>query len=95
MPLFRLLFRRLGLLLLRCPLLPGLLPGDHGGHQAVDVLAQVIEAHFVVRHHAHRAAGVEVAGDLGELKAELRDLLLRPVEELVVVGLEVDLAAGL
>lgn len=69
-----------------------LFPRLHRGDAAVDVLALGIELRLVVGHHAALSVCVQVARDLGEGKAKLRDLLDRPEEEGIVVGLEVDLA---
>ena len=77
--------------LLREELLPGLL---HGGHQPVDGLAQGVELGLVVRHDPNGAVLVEVPRDLGEGEAVAGDLLHGELEEGLVVGLEVDLAAG-
>ena len=52
-----------------------------------------MELGLVVRHDADGAVGVQVARELSELPALRLELLERPLEERVVVGLEPDLAA--
>ena len=54
-----------------------------------------MELCLVIRHNAHGAVFVEVPGHLREFEAELGDLLHRELEQGLVVGLEVDLAAFL
>ena len=54
-----------------------------------------MELGLVVRHDAHRAIRMEVPGDLGQLKAEQRQLLHGEGEEVLIVRLEVDLPAHL
>ena len=67
----------------------------HGGHAPVDGLSQSVELGLIVGHDAHRAVGVQIPGHFREGKAELGDLLHGEFEERLVVGLEVNLAAGL
>ena len=52
-----------------------LLPRRHRGYQTVDGRAQLVEFRLVVGHHADGAVRVQIVCDLGERKAELRDLL--------------------
>ncbi|CAN3998107.1 Phosphatidate cytidylyltransferase, partial [Dysosmobacter welbionis] len=73
----------------------GFLPGNHGGHTPTDGQPLLMELGLVVRHDAHRAIRMEVPGDLGQLKAEQRQLLHGEGEEVLIVRLEVDLPAHL
>ena len=70
----------------------GLLPGDHGAHAPADGQALAVELGLVVRHDPHWAVRVEVPRHLREREAEQGQLLHGEGEQVLVVGLEVDLA---
>ena len=71
----------------------GLCPGDHGAHQPVDRLAQLMEFGLVIGHNAYGAMFMEVPGDFRQGKAELGDLLHGELKKALVVGLKVKFAA--
>ena len=73
----------------------GLLPGDHGAHTPADGQTLIMELGLVVRHDAHRAVRMEIPGDLGQLEAEQGQFFDGEGEQVLVVRLEVDLAAHL
>ena len=64
----------------------------HGAHAAVDGLALQVEPLLIVGHDPHGAVGVEIPCHLTEGKAHLGELEQGPLEEVVVVAFEVDLA---
>ena len=50
-----------------------------------------MELLLIVRHNAADTVGVEISCDLGELKSSLGKLEQRPLKQIMIVCLEVDL----
>ena len=68
-------------------------PGLHSAHTAVDGGAQGMEFLLIICHDTLDAVLVEVPGDLGQGKPHLGELKQGPLEQVVVVCFELDLAS--